>query len=115
MAIDVEAKLQHSITIVPVGVLNRYGELSESTPVTSVPCYIDGSIARVLNDRGEQVQADFTIIFLPAANIGVGFKVRDGVDVTGYSLLPAGKVVSVEEYNHYEDGQLAREAYVVRG
>lgn len=115
MAIDVEAKLLHSITVISAEAANRYGETSEGSSVLGVPCFIDGRIARVLNDRGQEVQTDFTIIFLPSADIRVGYKVRDGVDISGYSLLPAGRIVSIEEYNHYEEGQLAREAYVVRG
>lgn len=115
MAVDVSSKLLHKITIIPIASKNRYGETGDGTPVTDVPCYIDGSIARVLNDHGEQVQANFSILFLPTADIGVGYKVQDGVDASGYSLLPAGKIITVEEYNHYEEGQLAREAYVLRG
>lgn len=115
MAIDVEAKLLHTITIIPTGARNRYGEPADGTPVTGVACFIDGSHARVLNDRGEQVQANFSVIFLPTVSIAVGYKVQDGVDVNGYSLLPAGRIVSVEAYNHYEEGQLAQEAYIVRG
>ena len=112
---EVEPKLLHKITITTIGEKNRYGELIVGTSTPSVPCYIDGRISRVLNDQGQQIQSDFSILFLPNADIRVGYLVSNGVDNSGYSLLSAGRIVTIEDYNHPEDGQIAREAYVVRG
>lgn len=112
---EVESKLLHKITITAVGEKNRYGELIAGTSTTGVACYIDGRISRVLNNEGQQIQSDFSILFLPNANIRVGYLVSSGVDSNGYSLLSSGRIVAIEDYNHPEDGQIAREAYVARG
>lgn len=112
---DMEAKLLHKVDVTAIGANNLYGERAAGTTTTSVPCYIDGRISRVLDSKGKQVQTDFWILFLPAANVGIDFAVTNGVDVNGVSLLPVGKIITVEEYNHPRDGQVAREAYVLRG
>lgn len=112
---EVKEKLLHKITVIPIGAINRYGERAQGTPITNVPCYIDGRITRMVNDQGQQVQSDFSILFLPTADLGINYVVTSGVDAEGYSLLPAGKIIAVEDYNHPSEGQIAREAYVVRG
>jgi hypothetical protein len=112
---EVEAKLLHKINVTTTGVSNRYGEKAAGTTTYSVPCYIDGRIARVLDSKGKEVQSDFSILFLPSANIGIDYTLDTGVDINGISLLPAGRIITIEEYNHPADGQVAREAFVARG
>lgn len=112
---EVEEKLLHKITITPTGAVDRYGQKAAGTPTTNVACYIDGRITRLVNNQGQLIQSDFSILFLPNADLGIDYQVSDGVDANGFSLLPAGKIVAIEDYNHPSEGQIAREAFVSRG
>jgi len=112
---EVEEKLLHSITVTALGAMDQYGERAPGASTTGVRCYIDGRISRLVNDQGQLIQSDFSILFMPNADIGINYAVADGVDVNGISLLPVGRIVTIEDYNHPSEGQIAREAYVVRG
>lgn len=108
------SKLTHRITVTSTGPLDDNGQVTAGTPVTNQRCFIDGRMRRVVNEKGDEVQADYSILFLPSTDIQVGYSVSAGVDARGTSLLTSGLIVGVEDSNHPKRGRVVREAFVQR-
>ena len=107
-------KLTHMIDITTVGGQNDYGEATAGATTTEVACFIDGRFRRVAKGDGTTISIDFSILFLPDADIGINYTLENGVDKDGVELLAKGRVVGLEDSNHPRKGRVVREAFVSR-
>jgi hypothetical protein len=111
---SIESKLLHKVDVTNVGGINDWGEKTAGTTTTEVPCFIDGRFRRIPSQDGEVTSVDFSILFLPDADVGVGYTVANGVDKDGNALLAAGRIVALEDWNHPRKGRRGREAFIAR-
>ena len=122
MATDpsIQSILKHSITVVvPVhntsnSVLgNEYGEPVQGDAEDElIPCFIEMKKRRFMDSNHRIIIYNATVTFGADANVSEDWKVKDGVDVEGNTILRSGRIVEVNIIEHPEEGILAKIASV---
>lgn len=105
-------KLTHKIDITPVTGQDKYGAPATGTATTEVACFIDGRYRRIAKGDGTMITIDYSILFLPDADIGINYLVQNGIDASGVSLLERGVIIGLEDSNHPRKGRVVREAFI---
>ena len=106
--------LVHSIDVMARIGNDAYGEPVDGPRAAQVPCFIDGTRARVQTEGSLDRRADFEVVFPTEIGVELNDTLQNGRDRTGRVLLDEGKVVRIDPNNHPELGELVRTAYVVR-
>jgi hypothetical protein len=105
-------KLTHKIDITPLDGQTKYGEPAFGTTNSEVACFIDGRYRRIAKGDGTLISIDYSILFLPDAEIGINYRVTNGIDASGTTLLTRGTIVGFEDSNHPSKGRVVREAFI---
>ena len=112
---NIDRKLIHIIDMTTVGSINMYGEHTDGVTFKRIPCLIKGSKRRILNEKGNETAADYTVYFSVTSTVALNCKVANGYDARRNKILDAGTVISITDGIHPTQGRLYYEASIKRG
>lgn len=106
-------QLRHTVVVVRANGFDTFGKPVDGERVR-VPCFIDGSRARVKTAEGDEIQVSWTVEFAPNTEVNINDRLENGRDRAGRELLPIGRIVNIVEVTHPSVGNLTSTAQVAR-
>jgi hypothetical protein len=97
--------LTHRVDVTQITTVDFSGRITEGSTESQVECYITATRRRVLRrDSGEEIQADYEILFKGNSVIEERWILSNGVDIKGETLITTAIVENVQLFSHPRQG-----------